>query len=212
MATISAFEKVKHKKRSKKISQNYRPAWALSTTESTSEANEVNNNQPSHLNTDIEGSPEDDELLQFAANLDFESDTQDMEVRSMIDVLQTRISELEKEVENDQLTSASREGLSTTSASQQRYEKRETSANAVKKRDEEDGEDDDEDKRLLREARNLLSRKFCRFRAATPAGVDDSEYEEDERALQLIHSQRSLAAVLKALRQSFYAKKDATAS
>ena len=214
-------DRIKRKKKQDKKTKQ-RPAWALAESLS---GDEIYTDKSVITNYSSEEQfLGDEELLDFAADLDFERDTQDMELRSMINVLESRIGELEKEVkkEGEIINDSSTEDRSTsciTVNSQQKHDKNSRFSSTTDKKSGRDAAIEDEDKVLLHAARNLLSSRYSKFlhsasRSASRSKDEDAEGKgeeasdlelEDEHALQLIHSQRSLAAVLKALRRSFLA-------
>jgi len=193
LTSIDVLDKIKRKKTQNKKSRT-RPAWSIiEPTITTNGDNKSITNYSDDLG--------DEDLLDFVADLDFERDTQDIELRSMINVLESRIGQLEKEVEKDELVNDRPTSCITTVTSQQKSMFGHSSLNKESEKDNEDIEDEDRD--LLRSAKELLSSRYSKYLHTAGRINNNDELDNEEHALQMIYSQRSLAAVLKSLRRSF---------
>lgn len=211
LKSLTALDKIKRKNKNKK--SRCRPAWSHAESSATLTNEEginksINNNETEICSDDI--SLGDEDLLEFAANLNFETDTQDIELRNLINILESRIGTLEKEVEKEKLISdrLPENRICNSMVSEQERELI-VSNNSNDKKSQEDNEVEDEDKVLLRAARNLLTNRYFKFHQSSETGSrsgDENVDEDDEHALQFVHSQRSLVAVLKALKHSFQAE------
>eukprot|EP01041_Mallomonas_annulata_P000967 gene967-1875_t len=149
-------------------SKKHRPAWAL-----TEEAAQTSTDEG--LNGDEE------DLLAFVSGLDYDKYIGDMEVRTMMDRVRQRISELEREIVQDE-----RRGVDA----QQRAAKRQQ-MDGQSTHDSDDEEDDDAADETLLAARDLL-----RKRQGLPGEKTGG------RDLRAVHSTQSTAALVRASRDS----------
>jgi len=203
LTSLDVLDKIKRKKKKQGNKSRARPAWAV--------VEPATDKVTTNSSDDLSFGDEDEDLLDFAADLDFEKDTQDMELRSMITVLESRIGELEKEMEKDELVNNRPTSCITVNSHKSMC----SSSSSIHKESEKDKTEyiEDEDRALLRSARKLLSSRYSKYlhtgrrrgggNHGDGNGDELEEQEEEEHALQMIYSQRSLAAVLKSLRQSF---------